>query len=78
MLSEITIIYYIYIYLLLENTEEFIDRIDDYVNIATGAGTVSSSSSLAAGTLVNSIGSRPSLFLIFLSAPLSNRKIIID
>ena len=56
MLSEITIIYYIYIYLLLENAEEFIDRIDDYVNIATGAGTVSSSSSLAAGTLVNSIG----------------------
>jgi hypothetical protein len=56
MLSEITIIYYIYIYIyiLLENAKEFID---DYVNIATGAGTVSSSSSLAAGTLVNSIGS---------------------
>ena len=36
MLSEIYIIYYIYIYLLLENAEEFIDRIDDYVNVATG------------------------------------------
>jgi hypothetical protein len=56
MLSEITIIYYIYIYLLLENAEEFIDRIDDYVNIATGAAGVSSSNSLAPGTLVNSIG----------------------
>lgn len=35
MLSEITIIYYIYIYLLLENPEKFINRIDNYVNIAT-------------------------------------------
>ena len=57
MLSEITIIYYIYIYLLLQNTEELIDRIEDYVNIATGAAGLSSSNSLAPGTLVNSIGS---------------------
>ncbi len=56
LITELIIISYIYIYLLLQNFEKFIDRIDDYVNIATGAGTVSSSSSLAAGTLVNSIG----------------------
>jgi hypothetical protein len=54
--SEITIIYYLYIYLILENTEEFIDRIEHYVNIATVDARVSSSNSLAAGTEVNSIG----------------------
>ena len=70
MLSEITI----------KNTEEFIDKIDDYVNIATGDWSLPRgvpSNSLAPGTVVNSIGRWPSLFLIFLSAPLSNRKIII-
>jgi hypothetical protein len=54
--SKITIIYYLYIYLILENTEEFIDRIEHYVNIATVDARVSSSNSLAAGTEVNSIG----------------------
>ena len=57
MISEINIIYYIYIYLLLENAEEFIDRIEYYVNIATVDVRLSSSNSLAPGTLVNSIAS---------------------